>query len=123
MQAGKQKEYRERLTYGPLGFFCKKERGTDKRECERRSENEREVEKEEVRSVYGRLRVDEIRHFGASVKGEPCFHGSCTVTKKERSGIRKRTLRGVDHDREARSRRHPLILEMLRKREKRNNDG
>ncbi|MFZ3232545.1 MAG: hypothetical protein WA194_03305 [Patescibacteria group bacterium] len=43
------------------------EKRGEKGERERGSENEGKVEKEEMRAVYGRLRVYEIRHFGAPV--------------------------------------------------------
>ena len=123
MQTGQDEENRERLTDGPLGFSYGKERETEKRQREGRSKNEREVEKKEVRAVYGGSRVDEIRHFRAPMPGKPFFHGSCAIAEKERAGIRKRTLCDVGDDREARSYGHPLILKMLGEREERHGDG
>ncbi len=76
-----------------------------------------------MRAVYGRLRVYEIRHFGAPVGRKPFFHGGSPVSKKERARIGNRTERGVAHDRHAGSDGHSFVLKMLGKREKRDGYG
>lgn len=123
MQTGKQQKDREGLADGPLGLFRKTPRHEEQDERERRSENEREIEKKEMRAVDRRTGIDEIRHFGAAMERKPLLHRSRAVAEEERFRIGNRTCRNVSHDGEARADGHPFLLELPRKSEENEDRG
>lgn len=95
MQTRQEKQYREGFARGSLGFLSHAEGQRQKRQGERRSENEGDVEEEEMRAVYGNRRIYAVREFFAPISGKRRFDRTGAVARKERTGIRNGARRRI----------------------------